>query len=225
MDLSKFTLAVFDIFAYLLPGTLLLVLLSVGEATFLSSSTLKLSQFKQLAVPFLIGAYFLGHLANSVGTVLTERVKWLRVPRGGALSDRLFTQIRNRVVLTFGIDVSTLDNQKLETLAVYKFADSFVVAKDKAAERESLLLREAFALSTLGVFVLWSVVGVAAAINGGLAFRIDAAKTMLDRGPTIAITVAALILAFVFWRRYRRFALQRRSSIYTLFMALTAKVP
>ena len=153
-------------------------------------------------------------------------MKWLRVPRGGALSDELFTQIRNRVVLTFGIDVSTLKNQKLETLAVYKFADSFVVAKDKAAERESLLLREAFALSTLGVFVSWAVVGVAAVFKGGLAFRIDATtRILLDRGSTIAITGAALVLAFVFWRRYRRFLLLRRSSIYTLFMALTAKVP
>lgn len=226
MDLSKFTLAVFDIFAYLLPGTLILVLLSVGEATFLSSSALKLSQFKQMAVPFLIGAYFLGHLANSVGTVLTERVKWLKVPRGGELSDALFVQIRNRVVTTFGIDVTTLNNQKLETLAVYKFADSFVVAKDKAAERESLLLREAFALSTLGVFVLWTVVCVVAAFKGSLIFQIDAVtRTVLDRGVTSAIAGIALALAFVFWRRYRRFALQRRSSIYTLFMALTAKVP
>lgn len=226
MDLSKFTLAVFDILVYLLPGTIALTLFSVFEATFLHTRVLKLSQLGQLPVVFLIVAYFLGHVVNSLGTVMTEKITKLQVPRGGDLSNELFGQIRSRVVSTFGIDVTTLPDQKLEALAVYKFADSFVVAKDKAAERESLLLREAFALSSFGAFTCWTVVSLLAVIKGGLAFQLNATSSLtLSREVTLAIMTAALTLAYLFWRRYVRFALQRRSSIYTLFMALTAKSP
>lgn len=95
-------------------------------------------------------------------------------------------------------------------------------SKDKAAERESLLLREAFARSSMGAFTVWCLFGIIALFKGGMSYQL-AAKTTLDRGPIAAITLAAFFIAAVFWRRYIYFTLVRRSSIYTLFMALTAK--
>lgn len=223
MDLSKFTLAVFDIFAYLLPGLVLLVLASVIEATFFSSQVLALGRLGQLPVPGLIAAYFLGHLGHGLGTVLTKRIRGLDAPRGGDLPRAVFDQIRARVVQTFEIDLEALPDRKLDALSTYKFADSFVVAKDKAAERESLLLREAFALSSMGAFAAWGLVGIAALLfQEGLAYQLTA-RTTLERGPTLALAVLAFLIAAAFWRRYVHFALIRRSSIYTLFMALTAK--
>lgn len=129
MDLSKFTLAIFDIFAYLLPGVILLILSSFIEATFLSSQVLALNKLSDLPIPYLIMAYFLGHLAHGLGTVLTERVQWLRAPAGGDLSREVFDQIRARVVQTFAINSEALPGKKLDALSTYKFADSFVVAK------------------------------------------------------------------------------------------------
>lgn len=223
MDLSKFTLALFDVFAYLLPGIALLGILSLMEATFLKSSLLPLSRLGTLPVLMMLVAYYLGHLVHALAVLLTERVSWLCAPKGGDLSDAVFKQLRNRVVKVYELDVSPMPNQKLATLDTYKLADSYIVAKDKTAERESLHVRAAFARSSMVVFALLSLLSLLSLLNGGLSVRVTDSPEMLGTGMSVVVTVFAGLAAYAFWVRFKYFTLLRRSSIYTLFMALTVK--
>lgn len=113
MDLSKFTLALFDIFAYLLPGMALLGILSLVEATFLKTSLLPLSRLGTVPVLITLVAYYLGHLMHALGLLMTGKTPFLRIPRGGDLSDAVFKQLRDRVVKVYDLDVSTMVDQKL----------------------------------------------------------------------------------------------------------------
>lgn len=223
MDLSKFTLALFDIFAYLLPGLALLVILSLVEATFLKTSLLPLSRLGTLPALIILVAYYLGHLIHTLGILVTSKIACLSVPRGGDLSDAVFKQLRDRVVKVYDLDVSTMVDQKLGTLDTYKLADSYIVARDKTAERESLHVRAAFACGSMVIFALLSLVATLAFLDGGLAVRVTDKAEALDTSLTAAIAVFAGWASYAFWLRYKEFSLLRRSSIYTLFMALTVK--
>lgn len=223
MDLSKFTLALFDIFAYLLPGMALLGILSLVEATFLKTSLLPLSRLGTVPVLITLVAYYLGHLMHALGLLMTGKTPFLRIPRGGDLSDAVFKQLRDRVVKVYDLDVSTMVDQKLGTLDTYKLADSYVVARDKTAERESLHVRAAFACSSMAIFALLSLVAVLSLLVGGLTVRVSGKAEDLGPASTIAVAAFAGWAFYAFWLRYREFSLLRRSSIYTLFMALTVK--
>lgn len=223
MDLSKFTLALFDVFAYLLPGIALLGILSLVEATFLGSSLLPLSRLGTLPVLMMLVAYYLGHLVHALAVLLTEKVPWLCAPKGGDLSDAVFKQLRDRVVKVYELDVTDMPGQKLGTLDTYKLADSYIVARDKTAERESLHVRAAFARSSMVVFALLALVALLSFWSGGLAVRVTSTTEVLSPVMSAVVAFFAGLAAYAFWVRFKSFTLLRRSSIYTLFMALTVK--
>ena len=224
MDLSKFTLALFDIFAYLLPGIALLGILSLTEATFLKSSLLPLSRLGTLPVLVILVAYYLGHLVHTLGVLLTRKDSWLAVAPGGDLSDALFKQLRERVVKVYELDVTPMRDQKLGTLDTYKLADSYIVARDKTAERESLHVRAAFALSSMVVFALLTLVALLSLGVGGIALRVSpSSREVLGPAMSVLVLLFACLATYAFWKRFEYFTLLRRSSIYTLFMALTVK--
>lgn len=223
MDLSKFNLALFDIFAYLLPGIALLSILSLMETTFLGSSLLSMSYISNLSAFILLIAYYLGHLVHTLAMLLTEKISWLRAPSGGKLSDSVFQQLRERVVKVYEFDVTRMPDQKLATYDTYIFSEKYIIARGRHAVSESLYVRVAFVRSNMVVFALLALVALLSSVSSnGLAIRIDNNLEILDPSLSIPISIISIFIAFIFWDRYKYYTLLRRSSIYVLFMALTA---
>lgn len=224
MDLSKLTVAVFDVFAYILPGLVLLTALSLFEATFLTSNLVPLDRVARAPAVALIAAYFLGQLAHAfAGWLLTHVFPKLPNDKVGGFRKEMFDHTRQRVTDVFNIDVTRFTPTKLKTLEVYQLADSYIVAKEKASERESLIAREGFAKTSLGAFLLSALIVVSTVIHGGLHWRFTAGAGVLPVAATLIVAAILLVVAAVFWRRYVFFHCLKMTSTYAMFLALTTK--
>lgn len=226
MDLSKLTLAIFDVLAYLLPGLALLVVVALLEATFANTGMLRLDRVARAPAAALVAAYFLGQVAHGfAGWMLRGPMARLPGARGPGLRKELFDHVRQRVTEVYGIALATFDPPKLQTLEVYQLADSYLATREKTAERESLVAREGFAKTSFGAFVLAAGAMVAMGLRGGLHWRLANGSGEISLASTLLLAVVLLLVAAVFWRRYVFFHGLKMTNTYTMFLALTVREP
>ncbi|WP_407543383.1 hypothetical protein Q0M94_26000 (plasmid) [Deinococcus radiomollis] len=224
MDLSKLTVAVFDVFAYILPGLVLLMALSLFEATFLKSGLIPLDRVAKASALALIASYFLGQLAHAfAGWLLIHVLPELPNDRKGGFRKDMFNHTRQRVIEVFNIDVTPFTPAKLQTLEVYQLADSYIATKEKVSERDSLIAREGFAKTSLGAFLLSALSVLSTVMRGGLHWRLATGSGSLSVAATLIVGLLLLLIAAVFWRRYVFFHGLKVTSTYALFLALTTK--
>ncbi len=183
MEAKNLGLSLFDILGYLLPGYVLLVCLSVIEATFVHSSFFSLSLLGTNWIFSTIFAYFLGHICFFLATFSKDSFYFLfKKPRernnetrflrflnkirlwiykvsfgnqDKGLSEPLYQTVKKSILETYRLN--TDDSGKVTTMERYLLADSYVLASGGADERASLFVREGFYKSSTVAFAILSM--------------------------------------------------------------------
>jgi hypothetical protein len=74
MNFEKVSLTLYDVFGYIVPGYVMLLVASLAESTFGKTGFLSLSDTTDNVLISIIAAYFLGNICHSIGSLLRE---WL----------------------------------------------------------------------------------------------------------------------------------------------------
>jgi uncharacterized membrane protein (DUF485 family) len=220
MELNKIGVTLFDLLSFLLPGFVLVLALSIAEATFCTTSLFSLSALSTNWLTTSIAAYFLGQFSYRIGSLLQSRWPGLFKVKGQRLSDSLYYHVRGLLNDMHSIEYK--EGERLRSLETYLLADSYLVASDKTAERDSLMAREGFHKNSMVAFSILTISVVVALTKGGIMLQ-PIAGDYVSVGFTTTLALAALL--FIMTAVYRRgFAFFHRLKITnTLLLVMTLR--
>jgi hypothetical protein len=220
MGLDKISVTLYDLIGYLVPGYVLLLVLCLIEATFLSSSLFALTRVANASVPALILAYFLGHVSHGLGAWV--KLKKPSLFRGTAYA--LNPDVRRRVVESlknvYGLDTKDEDLSRLD---VYLLADNYILAKGGSVERDILTAREGFFKASMTAFTILAI-AILLTLLSVPRFQTSPGIYIVPSKVTVAtLTAGSLLLVWLFRKRFIFFNSAKNNNALLTFLALTVQ--
>jgi hypothetical protein len=220
MGLDKFSVTLYDLLGYLLPGYVLLTLCSFIEATFWTSGVFALSRLNHASILSLILAYFLGHVSHGLAA-------WLKLTKPGWFKDGAYTltpAIRKRVTealkKVYGLEVKEEDLSRLE---VYLLADNYILANGGSVERDILTAREGFFKASMTALALVTI-ALPLSLFTAPRFQISPGSYIFPSTITVVVfTACAVLLTALFRRRFIFFNCAKNNNALLTFLALTVR--
>jgi len=219
MESNKITLTLFDILSFLLPGYVVLLALSIIEATFFSSDLLALSILSDNWLISSVIAYFLGQFSHRIASFLNnKRPTWFE-NRDLRLMDSIYYHIRDLLAEFHSIEFK--EGERIHSLETYLLADNYIIASGKTAERDSLIAREGFHKTSMIAFAILTVTALGTIFYGGLKLQFSSGVYVsLNIVGTIIASSFLLMITLVFWRGYAFFNRLKINNILLLAMTL-----
>jgi len=201
--LSNFAFTLYEIFGYLMPGSLAFAGFAVIYwALFVPDIPLGVADFAPgigTWVVVVVGGYILGHAVQAVGNIALRRVEKKVIEMGDApLLRKSAVDSASRI---FGADA-----KDIEPRWAYRILDEYAVQKGQPGDRDMFIYREGFYRGTcVALLFLAASLILRAAISGT---SIQFWHWKMTVSATELLTTAFLIggLGWLFLRRYRRFA-------------------
>lgn len=163
--MDKISVTLYDLLGYILPGCILLLVLSVIEATFVGSHHLSLSAMTANPALSAVACYFLGAVAHSTGSILKDWRPSFFSDKKSRLDQSILDRAKEMAKGLYGF--AGEGDRDLTTLEIYLLADSYVIASGKTVEREVLQAREGFYKASMVAMAALSIAFFFAAIFGG----------------------------------------------------------
>ena len=221
MDFEKLGLKLFDFLGYLLPGIITLFGLSFLEMNFLNSDILSLTRLINNSIIALLLAYFIGHICHSLGTIVQNWTFSLLPKNKSRLEKDFYNQIRLRVANKYNIDLSSRENQKLNTLETYLIADQAVLTSGKATEREQFIALSGFYKGSFISLSILSLIFISTLIKGGAILILGGNNiikfTFLQ---TSIVCIILVLITYLFLNRYRFFNQLKMNSTLISFLVI-----
>lgn len=223
MSLDKLSITLYDILAYLLPGSVVLVGLSVLEATFCKTHLLALSHIATYILLSVIAAYFLGSICHSVGSLLKSKCyRWFTDNQQDRLNRAAYKRVKNEVIVSYDIQFEA--EEKLDSLTLYQLADNYVVANGGSAERDILIAREGFYKASMVAFALLSVCVLSTLFVGGMKVHAAGSSPYKVGLPeTVVIAVFLLTVCMIFRRSQIFYGRLKVNNALLTFLALRVR--
>ena len=224
MGLDKIAVTLYDVFGYLLPGYVVLLALSIAEATFAGTWFISLSLFGSHPVPFAVAAYFAGQLTHGCASALTEASRlrrFIQVPRA-RLEGVLLNAVRVELKAAYGAAIDNLN--VTDNLSLFLLADAYVVASGAGAERDLLTAREGFFKQSVVAFAILTFVMFACVLAGGASIQTHPGLIVRVSGwLTAAACVLLLATALVFRLRFGFYHRIKINNTMLLLLAIRAR--
>jgi hypothetical protein len=222
MNFEKVSLTLYDVFGYIVPGYVMLLVASLVESTFGNTTFLSIASATGNVLLSIIAAYFLGNICHSLGSLFREWHPAWFADRGLRLSDPLFHKVRKAAKEAYGIELK--QDEKLSTLETFILADSYVVASGGSTERDVYLAREGFFKASMVAFGLLSAVLFAACLNGGIDIQTDIRTVKhVNLGSSIAVTAMSLLATLILWKQFTFYQRVKMNNIFAMFLAFYQK--
>lgn len=220
MEFNKISLTLFDVISYLLPGSVILFGLSVIEATFFPSDLLSISSIQENWLITSIIAYFLGQFSYRLASYAHNTWPTLFENRKLRLAGSIYNHVRDLLNDMYAIKFK--EGERFHSLETYLLADSYVVASDKTAERDSLIAREGFYKNSMVAFAFLTVVVLVSLLNGGskIQYASNSYYIFTIIG-SIVVSIFLLIMTLVFWQGFVYFNRVKINN--TLILAMTLR--
>lgn len=217
---KELEITLYDIFGYLLPGSIILIAVVVlfWSLFWPSAPLVLIANAPTLAVTGLVfSAYLAGHLGQGIANFLEKLPNVKRkLENELPLSAELSQLVRDAVAARFGEHAKSLKPKELALLC-----DQALICACSPGEREIFVYREGFyrgncvALAILGLTLLLRLA------RSPTVICLADARIQIYRSE---LALAALVAAFSTWlsfRRYLRFATHKNATCLTRFLALT----
>jgi hypothetical protein len=218
MGLDKLGLTLYDFLGYLFPGYLLLLCLSIAEASLFRGRLFSLETIFLNLFPYSVGAYFLGHLAHTTGSLLKSWKPRLFTSYAHRLSRPIFLAVRKAAQQAYQVELE--QDQKIGTLEAYMLADSYLAVSGESAFRDALIAREGFAKASMVGFLMLTLVLAASAISGGTMIQISQNDVIVvPVGGTLLLAACASVMTVVFWRCFAYFGRVKVNNTLLMFLA------
>jgi hypothetical protein len=223
MDTEKLGLTLFDILGYLIPGYLVVFMISVFEATFLSTSFFPLVTIGNNLFLFSLMAYFLGIVCHGLSTLVQNKFSKLFSSDQNRLNPLLSAKFFEAIADTFNIK-SDNNDQKLHSLDKYLLADSFILTEGFGEERMSLMVREGFFKTSMFAFLISTLVSIGSLFVGGLSIQTEVGKiTAIGIIPTLICAVLSFGITALFRDRFIFYNRIKINNTALIFLACYAK--
>lgn len=222
MSLEKISVTLYDLFGYVLPGFLILLGVSVIEATFVHSNVFYLARLVKNPVVVTILAYFLGHMAHATASWLKRRFRRAFTDDANRLSAPLYARVKEEIRSFYGLPEGGDDAARLDTLETYQLSEAYLSIAGGHLDRDVYLAREGFAKSTMVAAAFLALTLIACVVAGGAAVRVQAAADSLVRMTwygTVLAALCAVWAAAVFRRQFLFFSRIKNNYAMLAFLA------
>jgi hypothetical protein len=200
---SNFAFTLYEIFGYLMPGSLALAGFAVVYwALFVPDIPLGVSAFApDIATWALViaGGYVLGHAVQAIGNLILRQVERKAIEMANA-------PLLRKSALDSASKIFGVEPKDIEPRWAFRILDEYTVQKGQSGDRDMFLYREGFYRGTcIALFFLAASLILRSAISGA---SIQFWHWRMSVSVTELVTTALLIggLGWLFLRRYRRFA-------------------
>jgi len=200
---SNFAFTLYEIFGYLMPGSLAFAGFAVIYwALFVPDIPLGVAAFAPgigTWVLVIAGGYILGHAVQAVGNMILRQVEKNAIEMGNA-------PLLRKSALESASKLFGVDAKDMEPRWAYRILDEYAVQKGQSGDRDMFIYREGFYRGTcIALFFLALSLILRSAISGT---SIQLWHWRMAVSAVELVTTALLIgfLGWLFLRRYRRFA-------------------
>ena len=216
-DSVGFTL--FDLLGYLLPGSVVLFGASVLEATFLEESALGVWRLSENWLFSMVAAYFLGHIAHSIGRFLKGKLFDSFLSTRPYRSKVLSVPLKKALVKDFP-DVD-LVGEAARPLDRFMFADLFLQIRGGTQDRHILMALVSFHKASMVAFAFLCVVILSTLFAGGAVFSL-APDTIFQAGwmHTLLMAVLCAGMSLSFLHGFRYFNATKNDHVYAGYLSL-----
>ena len=202
--LDNFRFTLYELFGYLLPGSVALAaLFIVYWACFAPEAVIWFTPFDLVRwVASVIVCYVFGHAVQALGNSLpeinldtpNERLpQWLREQARRAATDLLNAD----------------SHPRLDGRVVVQILDEYALQNGKEGDREVFVYREGFYRGTSISLAMLSAALLLRALKAGAAIYLPHGVFALTWRPLLLTSVVSGVIAYLFFRRYQRFAWRR----------------
>lgn len=221
---KELQITLYDIFGYLLPGSIILIAVVVlFWSLFWPSAPLALSADVPTlaAVGLVFSAYLAGHLGQGIGNFMEKLPNVKRnLETNLPLSTELSGLVRDAVAVRFGEHARSLNPNDLALLC-----DQAMIYVGSPGDREIFVYREGFYRGNCVALALLGLTLVLRLVCSPAVIYLADARVEIHRNQ---LALAAVIAAFGTWlsfRRYLRFSAHKNATCLARFLALATERP
>lgn len=222
MSLEKINVTLYDLLGYVLPGFLILLGVSILEATFAHSHIFYIARLVKNPVVATILAYFLGQIAHVTASWLKDRYRKRFTDYAFRLSVPLRKRVKEELRTFYDLPEDVLGAAKLTTLETYQLSEAYLSVTGGHLDRDVYLAREGFAKSTMVALTFFGLALLACLIPGGAVVQTQPESASLIRVTwygTLGMALAAWAAAAVFRRQFLFFSRLKNNSAMLAFLA------
>lgn len=236
---KQIQVTVYDVFGYLLPGTMLLVATAIlcwtvvfpAESVTLANADntycrLGLSSFGAIRLSWwlvVLLAYFSGHMAQAMGNALVSCIKSVKCSKTllwqvERIPEPIMTMARVSAVSRFGAGANDMD-----AIWLYRLCDAGVAQFGCVEDRELYQHREGFYRGLTISFLMLALALAVRMIVPSASFLVEQKTLIVPIAAMTFLALISLIGAVLSFLRYRRFYSYRVTSAMLGFIILSKK--
>jgi hypothetical protein len=209
----------FDLLGYVLPGIVVLLGISVLDTTMMSGNSLALSKLTEFWPLTVIVAYFLGHVAHSLGRTLKGKLYRKLLSTKRYRSKVLREPVKKALQKDYP-DV-VLEGKEVRQVDRFMLADIYVDIRGGTQNRHVFEALVSFHKASMVAFSFLSLIMVLTLFWGGAVFSVEPGTTM-PAGYLRTIFISALsmgmFLSFMFGFRY--FNALKNDHVYAAYLTM-----
>lgn len=204
--LNNFAFTLYEVFGYLLPGGVVLAaLVTLYWAVFAPQMPLSLVDLQAGMVTWvavIFASYLLGHAAQALGNIWLHGIEdSVLNPRNGSAPAWMRERARQAASETL-----TVNPEKLEPLWVFRALDECAIQRGKDGDRDIFVYREGFYRGTAISLFLLTAALLLRLVLPGASIQFTKGLFHVSRWATLTTSVMSCGIAYLFLRRYQRFA-------------------